>query len=133
MSKERPRVVAVVINNKRVLLLHRWNNGEEYYILPGGGQEQGETLKETITREIKEELNLKVKNLKRLFKFTNLGHQEYYYLITEFSGSLKVIGDSSEEKKIKDRIVWSNLEKLKGLNLLPLKAKKRILTLLKNY
>lgn len=33
---------------------------EEWYIMPGGGQEAGETLEETVRREVAEELGLEV-------------------------------------------------------------------------
>ena len=33
---------------------------KEYYVIPGGGLEKGETLEETLSRELKEELSIDV-------------------------------------------------------------------------
>ena len=36
---------------------------KEYYVIPGGGQDEGETLEETVIRELKEEMNIDIKVL----------------------------------------------------------------------
>ena len=41
---------------KQILLIHRWKNGEEYIVIPGGGAESGETAVQAAQREIQEEL-----------------------------------------------------------------------------
>src|SRR3989338_9475187 len=43
---KRVRAVAIVVNNKKVLLIHRISYGKEYFVFPGGGVENGETIEQ---------------------------------------------------------------------------------------
>lgn len=58
---------AIIIENGKVLTMFRkkTNNGivKEYYVIPGGGQEKGETLEETAIRELKEEMDVDIQIL----------------------------------------------------------------------
>ncbi len=58
----RIRVAGFLLNEKNELLLvkHQKNN-KEYWLLPGGGVEFGETLEQALEREFMEELGIKVK------------------------------------------------------------------------
>jgi len=55
---------AIIIENGKVLTMFRRKikNGitEEYYVVPGGGIENGETLEENVKRELSEELNVEI-------------------------------------------------------------------------
>ena len=58
---------AVIIENGKVLTMfrRRIKNGEvrEYYVIPGGGQDAGETLEDTVKRELQEEMNVNIEVL----------------------------------------------------------------------
>ena len=54
------RVGAVLRRGDEVLLIHRHKNGEEYWVLPGGGVEDEETNEEALIREVMEETSLEV-------------------------------------------------------------------------
>lgn len=62
--KKRISSRAVIIENGKVLTMFRrkTKNGitEEYYVVPGGGIEDGETLEENVKRELSEELNVEI-------------------------------------------------------------------------
>ena len=58
---KRIRAVAVIVNNRKILLMHRINNGKEYHVFPGGGVENGETVEQAVLREVQEETSLEVK------------------------------------------------------------------------
>lgn len=67
---------AIIIYNNCVLAMFRRRKNEdgtiqEYYVIPGGGQDEGETLEQTVTRELQEELNVEIQIL------GYVGSQEY--------------------------------------------------------
>ena len=52
---------AIILNDQILLIKHsQYKDGVEYWLLPGGGREEGETEEECVQREIKEETNLEV-------------------------------------------------------------------------
>ena len=54
----RIRVSAILRWQGRVLLCRQEKPGKEYWLLPGGGVEGGETLMEALVRELREEVGL---------------------------------------------------------------------------
>jgi ADP-ribose pyrophosphatase YjhB (NUDIX family) len=51
----RVRVSLFYVQNRRILLAKHSKNGKEYYLLPGGGVDHGESMPEALLRELKEE------------------------------------------------------------------------------
>ena len=58
MGIPRVRVSALLRWHGRILLCRQEKPGKEYWLLPGGGVEGGETLMEALARELQEELGL---------------------------------------------------------------------------
>jgi len=54
----RLRVSALLHWQDRVLLIRQEKPGKEYWLLPGGGVEAGETVMEALVRELREEVGL---------------------------------------------------------------------------
>ena len=124
------RAVGVIVKNDKVLLMRRIRNGQEYYVFPGGGVEQGESTETAIVREIKEELSINPKIDKLLFEIENQGRQEYYYLIKEFSGQPQLGGEEKQRMNENNQYhpIWMSLDKLRELdNLYPKEDKSRII------
>jgi ADP-ribose pyrophosphatase YjhB (NUDIX family) len=61
MKPIRVSAKAVIIEDGRILLLSHEDRDGEWYSLPGGGQENGETLEEALIRECREEINAAVR------------------------------------------------------------------------
>ena len=59
--KKRIGARAVIFDGDKVYLMFRRKKGKEYYVLPGGGVENGESLADTVKRELKEEFSVDIK------------------------------------------------------------------------
>jgi 8-oxo-dGTP diphosphatase len=57
-NSPRVRVAALIRWQNRVLLCRQEKPGKEYWLLPGGGVDGGETLHDALLRELGEELGL---------------------------------------------------------------------------
>lgn len=57
------RYQGAIIQNHQILLIkhHEHKTGHEYWIIPGGGREDGETEEECVRREMKEETSFDVR------------------------------------------------------------------------
>lgn len=63
--KKRISARAIIIENEQVLAMFRRKRKDdgtfkEYYVIPGGGLENGESLEETCKRELEEEFSVKI-------------------------------------------------------------------------
>ncbi len=59
-DRPRVRVGVLLVRDGQVLLVQHRRDGNEYWLLPGGGLEWGESIQECAERECKEELGLEV-------------------------------------------------------------------------
>lgn len=132
------RAVGIIIKDKKLLVFHRYKNGEWYYAFAGGGVEGGENEEEAIIREMKEELSIDVKIDKLLFKQLvrrrpqDKKHEHYFYLITEYSGTPKLSGPEKERSTEDNQYhpTWIPLDRIKKYdNLYPTEAKEKIIEL----
>ncbi len=60
MKPIRNSAKAIIIHQGKLLLTKNKDNDGFFYLFPGGGQEHGEVLKETLKRECIEELGVQV-------------------------------------------------------------------------
>jgi len=60
MSKVRTAARALIIRNRKLLLVKNKDNDGDWYMLPGGGQIKNHTLAETLHRECLEETGYKI-------------------------------------------------------------------------
>lgn len=75
--KIRSSVNALIIKDRKVLTIKKRNGENIDYILPGGGQEFGETLEMAVKREVKEEVGATIKNMELIFvrEYIGMNHQ----------------------------------------------------------
>lgn len=125
----RTRATGVVIKDNKVLLIKRFNNGKQYYVFPGGGVEEGETVEEALIRELKEETSLNIKVSRKLWTFDTewLGQtiKHVNFLVNNFSGSLGLGGPEKEKNSEINsfELVWVPFTDVGGLALYPEEAK----------
>ncbi len=93
-NKTEKRVRAVIIKDKKVLLMHRMKHGHEYWVFPGGGVDNTDvSLEDALKRECLEELgvNIEVGDLfmKKFYIIDNLqGQEQYFYNCSIVSGEV---------------------------------------------
>lgn len=68
-----PAASAVVVDEKGNILLHQ-RTDNQYWSLPGGGMDVGESIEETIIREVKEETGFDVEVIRCIGIYTNPNH-----------------------------------------------------------
>jgi len=61
MSSTRIRVGAICCENDSILLVEHEKEGKRYWLLPGGGIQGGETMKDALVREVMEETSTEVR------------------------------------------------------------------------
>lgn len=108
-------------------------NREEYYTIPGGGQEEGESIEEATLREIREELGIKVELTDKCYELESQGRKQYFFVAKYKSGK---IGSGNGEEMINinyeryglyiPEII--ELNKIKHIKLLPKEIKDIIIS-----
>jgi 8-oxo-dGTP diphosphatase len=114
-------VGAVIVQNQRVLLIRRGQApllGE--WSLPGGVLECGETLREAVVREAREETGLVVETGEMLGVYERVirgdeGRVRYHYVLIDFlchsaGGELEAASDAADVR-------WFTADELPALNL----------------
>lgn len=133
---KRTRVAGIIPIEDGFAFMHRVGvkkreDYQDYYTFPGGGLEEGETLEEGAIREIKEELGIEVKVIKKLYEMQSdkFNQKEIFYLCKyiggkfgtgdgpEFSNNPKYISSGKYLPEIIKR------DKVKDLFLLPFEIK----------
>lgn len=94
------RVETLVIKDNSILVIHRINHGEEYYVLPGGGWEENETKEEGAKREVFEETSLKVEIERLIFSKDIENNSQRFTFLGKYLGGEPKLGNSSEKMKI---------------------------------
>ncbi|MGM5488821.1 MAG: GrpB family protein [Nanobdellota archaeon] len=112
---------ALILNNENILLIHRFKNGREYFALPGGHIEPGETPEQATIREIKEEANLDIAIDRKLWTLNPFDDSEHhFYLVTDFTGIPQLGGPEKERNSEHNAyaLEWHSLNEIEGLNIL---------------
>src|SRR3989339_1178298 len=124
-----PRGAVIIIKDKKILLIKRHKCGRNYYVLPGGTMEKGETIKQTAIREAKEETGFNVtlskqKPWKSKFEYRD----EYYFFVDKTKGRCHLGGPEAKRNNPANHygLEWVEIGKLSKINLVPEDIKHQI-------
>ncbi len=87
---QRIRLAAIIPIKEGFALMHRKDvlknpTLQEYYVFPGGGQEENETFEEGTLREVKEEFGIDVRIVKKMYEeYSKLFNQKTIYYLCEY-------------------------------------------------
>ena len=124
------RAIAIIIEDKKILLQRHVKNGNEYFMFPSCGAEKDEAVKKALIKGIKAEYDLDIKIHRSLFQTENSDRHGSYFLIKEFTGN-PIISDVERKKLDEDNHhspAWKKLEELEQMgNLFPKNTKDMII------
>ena len=61
------RVRVICLRDRKLLLVqHRWTDGSHFWLLPGGGIKEGESIEDAAIREVWEEAGVRIRVVRRL-------------------------------------------------------------------
>jgi 8-oxo-dGTP diphosphatase len=121
---------ALIILEGKLLAIKMRDQSGVFYILPGGGQKHGETLKQSLRRECLEEIGTEVEVDELLYVREYIGkhhefrntHHNFHQLESVFRCSLpnpKGIGPGTEPDQKQVGVEWIPLEELDERRFLP--------------
>jgi len=129
------RASAIIVKEGRVALMHRKKAGGEYWVLPGGTVEKGETPEEALKREISEELSLYVYTFKKVFTVVDENEKQFIcFVVYSEKDKLQLAANSEERRNCGEENVydpvWVEIDKLTKLRIKPDEVKAELIKLL---
>ena len=130
---------AIIIENDKMLLMHRNKDGKEYFTLVGGRVNGQETPEQALVREIKEETGLDLTSCRLVYVEDHAAphNRQYIFLCQVAPHGAIAIQDTSEESllnKLSTNLhepLWVNVSLFPGLSFLTMELQKAIVTALK--
>ena len=134
------RSAAIIIENNKILLIQRIKQGYEYYTLPGGTIEFGETPEQAVIREVFEETSISavLGPLTYHLVITNQmkKKEEFFFRCWYQYGTPQLQPGSIEEQRhTADNQyipVWVDLDRVVAIRLYPIEVKELLLHDLKH-
>lgn len=119
---------AIIIKDGKLLVNKNMDEGEIFFIMPGGGQEAGETLEEAVKREVKEEFAFDIEPISLEFVIEGVTGEKFHRVdllflcryISEIPG-VEVKGDHNQIG-----FEWIDVESLDQQALYPRKLRNQI-------
>ena len=127
----RRRAGVIVWSGDEILLIQRIKGDRQYWVIPGGGIDKGETSLEAACRELREELELVVQQdqLRLICQITSQGNDETYYQIEIEKKEFVIHGEEKERSNEKNVYIptWIRKDELQELDLKPEEMKMKLL------
>ena len=142
MTIRKTRAGGVCVVDGKILLIQRINllkegDAREYYVIPGGGVEIGETVEAAVVREMKEEADVDIHVGDLFYEMEDKSpggddRKHYYHLCEYVAGEPRLREDSEEAIEMKEGVqfykpMWLGLEEFKNVTLFPKEIKEKII------
>jgi 8-oxo-dGTP diphosphatase len=129
---------ALIVRDQKLLVIRKRDENQDYFLLPGGGQEHGETLPEVVRREVLEETGYRVRAGDLVFVRDYIGaNHEFakdssHFHQVEFYFKAELESDHAEKPTIPDDgqtgIEWIPLEQVESSRIYPMSLRREIAT-----
>lgn len=138
MKPIRNSAKAIIIENGKVLLTKNTDTSGYFYLFPGGGQEPGEELRESVIRECIEEIGKEINVGQLVYVRGYIGknhefaewdydlHQVEFYFKCALKSNDGLIGNGDNPDSNQVAVEWVNLDKLDTIRLYPKTLAKKI-------
>jgi 8-oxo-dGTP diphosphatase len=114
---QRDRVCAAIIKKGLILMVRIEDGINNFWTLPGGGIEQGETHEEAVLREVKEEVCLNIVVRSFLFNYGYSAGECYCYLCeedgTDQVAQLGFDPELDKDNQVLKKIEWIPINEMK--------------------
>lgn len=122
---------ALIIKDDKMLAIKISDGKEEWYIMPGGGQDVEELLPETVCREVAEELGLQVTVKDLVFVIEGLHGEKFHRVdlvfLCEYISEIKNAALQSDTGQV--GYDWLDIRTLNTTPLYPSKLRRQIMNL----
>ena len=122
---------ALIIKDNKMLAIKISDGKEEWYIMPGGGQDVEELLPETACREVAEEMGIRVEVKDLVFVIEGLNGERFHRVdlvfLCEYKGKIDnaVLQDDTNQVGYD----WLDIKTLNTTPLYPSKLRRQIMNL----
>lgn len=125
----RARATCVVLRGDQVLLIKRHRDDRNYFVVPGGGIEPGETPEQACLRELDEETSLRALRIRHIEDTDEESGPNAYFLISDAGGTPRLGGPEAVQNCPTNRyeLRWTKIDDLDGLPLRPSTAREVIM------
>ncbi|ANU11488.1 MutT/NUDIX family protein [Planococcus antarcticus DSM 14505] len=129
---------AIIIKDSKILLTKNIDQEGHFYLFPGGGQDHGEVLSDTVKRECLEEIgeNVKVKDLLHIREYIGKNHEHAhfdshvhqieYYFVCHISTEQNISSVPSNPDSHQVGIEWVPIQDLMDFRIYPKGIRKYI-------
>lgn len=121
MKKEmKIRAAGLILHKNTLLMVKHVKKRRSYWMLPGGGIKVGESIKEALRRELKEEINLDSTVKEMLFVVESMLSPEQHIIQPTFRVEIDEMGDLrlGKDLRVKD-FAFFRARDLDGISIYP--------------
>lgn len=122
---------ALIIKDDKMLAIKISDGKEEWYIMPGGGQDVEELLPEAVCREVAEELGLQVEVKDLVFVIEGMQGENFHRVdlvfLCEYKGEMENATLHSDTNQV--GYDWLDIKTLNTTPLYPSKLRRQIMNL----